>query len=275
MFLLWLLPALGLAVFFYLARPYWRQDTLIFRPGEVLRRTPADLSLAYETVTLRLKEGHDTYAWWVPRPDSRQAVIFFHGSEGNVTQELPTLLFLNRLGLNALLVEYPGYGGNHDRPSEKHCYEAAEAAWHHMTVERGFEATGIFLFGHSLGGAVAIYLAASRLCGGLVVMSGFTSVPDLAALAFPYLPVRWFVRTKMDSAAHIGRCQCPVLILHSRGDDHIPVDQAQTLYQAAGYPKKQVIFHGSHFGSQWLQSAGIRSAWQQLVRGEQDSWGPG
>ena len=274
----------SVALFFYLARLYFNQNALIFRPRGARGWTPADCQLAFETLSLPARS--ESHAWWIPHPTAEATVLFFHGSESNLTHELPTINFLHRLPANVLAVEYPGYGGNEGRPGEAGCYEAAEAAWRFATAAEGDGGLGlpperIFLLGQSLGGAVAAFLAADHACGGLVIQSGFTSVPDMAAATFPHLPARWFVHTQMNTLEYVARCRCPVLVLHSRDDEHIPVAHAHRLFAAAGTagarlgrggPKKMIIFDGSHTGNRWLQVEAIAAAWRELLQGAFTSW---
>jgi len=267
------LPLLvGLAVgLVLLARLYIRQNALIFRPGPPLDRSPASFGIPYEDVRLPCADGSRVRGWWIPNPEGRPAVIFFHGSDGNITHELPVACFLRALSVGAMLVEYPGYGDG-ARTSERGAYQAAEAAWTFVTRACGVPPDKIIIFGQSLGSGVATYLAARQPCGGLVVQSGFRSVPDLAARAYPYLPVRLFCRTRMNSLERIARCPGPVLILHSEDDEAIPVDEARALYARVRGPRKLITYRGPHHGAQWQYELRVRQAWAQLVNGETAAW---
>src|SRR5687768_12567045 len=116
-----LLAGLAIATVF-LGRLYFRQDTLIFRPGPLLDASPASCALAFQDVRLACPDGRTSRAWWIPTAGSQQTVIFFHGSDGNITHELPIAMFLHSLSVNALLVEYPGYDLDGVRPDERGCY---------------------------------------------------------------------------------------------------------------------------------------------------------
>jgi len=157
------------------------------------------------------------------------------------------------------------------RPCEQGCYRAAEAAWDFIVGECGLPPGQVILFGLSLGGAVAAYLAtgAGRQCGGLVLQSTFTSIPDLAARAYRYLPVRPFIRTRMNTLRRIGYSQCNVLIAHSPDDEHIPFDHARRLYEACvgGGSRQLVELGGSHFGQGWQRSPSLRRAWEEILEG--------
>ena len=260
--------AVGMAV---LVRLYLRQNALIFRPGPVLNRSPADYGIAYEDIRLPCVGGGDVRAWWIPNPEGRPVVIFFHGSDGNITHELPVACFLSVLSVGALLVEYPGYGDG-GRTSELGTYRAADAAWAFATGTRGLRPDQIIVFGQSLGSAVAVYLASHNAPGGLVVHSGFTSVPDLAARTFPYLPVRPFLRTRMNSLERIAGYGGPVLILHSEDDEAIPVEAARALYARVRGPRRLVVYRGPHHGAHWQYDPRIRQAWTELVNWRTETW---
>lgn len=246
------------------ARLYLGQKDLIFRPGRRLDRSPADLGADYEAVRLPVGDTAQVEAWWIPVAGAQTTVLYFHGSDGNLTHELPVLRYLRALGLGVLAVEYPGYA-DAGKPSEKGCYAAARAAWNHVVDGRGIEPRSLVLFGMSLGGAVAVRLAAERQCGGLVVQGTFTSVPDLAAGRYPYLPVRLFVRTQMNSLEHIRRVDAPLVVVHSEDDEHIPVDHARRLVAAAAGPRHLVVVRGAHRDGGWMRSEEVTAAWRWLL----------
>ena len=217
-----LLVPLAIGVWFG-ARLFLRQNRMIFRPGPVLDRSPATIGIRHEELQLAVADGTPVTAWWIDGHADAPAVVYFHGSEGNLTHELPVVQFLYSLGVNVLLAEYVGYGRDERRPNEAGCYRSADAAWRYVTHERAFPASRVVLFGHSLGASIAARSAAGRDCAGLVLQSGFTSVRDLAARAYPYLPVGPFLRTRMESVGPLRESRSPVLVIHSRDDEHISV----------------------------------------------------
>jgi pimeloyl-ACP methyl ester carboxylesterase len=260
------------AVVVPLARLFLRQDRLIFRPGPVLDRTPASIGLRYEELVLPAPDGGGVPAWWIAAGPDAPAVVYFHGSDGNITRELNAVQFLHALGVNVLLVEYDGYGGDGRRPNESGCYRTVDAAWDHLLGVRGFPEDRVILFGHSLGAAVAARGAAGRSCGGLVLESGFTSVPDLAARAYPYLPVRPFLRTRLNALESVRHSRCAVLVIHSQDDEHIPYDLGRRLYEEARTTKKLVTLRGSHFSRAWQRSAESTAAWRELLTHDFVTW---
>lgn len=260
--------AVGVAL---LTRLFLRQDRLIFRPGPLLDRVPGDLGIAHEELRLSV-DGTAVRAWWVPAPGDGTTVLYFHGSAGNLTHEIPVVQFLHSLRVDALLPEYVGYDSDGSRPSEAGCELAAHAAWEHVTHARGIAPSRVIVFGHSLGGSVAARSAVGRGCAGLVILSGFTSVRNVAALAYPYLPVKPFVRARLDALDAVRRARCPTLVVHSYDDEHIPYEQAVQLFDAATSPKKVVTLRGTHFGHTWRHSADVRGAWRELLARDFRTW---
>lgn len=255
-----------------LGRLFLRQDRLIFRPGPVLERSPASVGIRHEEVRLPVTPGSTVTMWWVSGAEGAPVVVYFHGSDGNLTHELPVVSFLHSLGVNALLAEYVGYGGDGARPNEAGCFGAAEAAWEHVTRGRGFSEDRIILYGHSLGAAVAARTAAGRRCAGLVLQSGFTSVLDLAVRAYPFLPVGPFLRTRLDALDHLRRTCCAVLVIHSHDDEHVPYEQGRRLYDEAPSTKKLVTLRGSHFGRIVGSEPEVRAAWRELLTRDFSTW---
>jgi len=264
--------ALALA---YLLMLYARQQSLVFRPrAESTGREPAGLGIPCHDVFLECAGGVRVHGWWIAGR-LPATVVYFHGSDGNLSYELPTLRFLCQLGAAVLLVDYPGYGRSGGRCSERHCYQAGEAAWAFVHGIQQVPARDVILYGQSLGTAVATYLAATRECGGLVFQSGFTSVPALASHLFPQVPTPLFwllARTRMNSLRRIPNCRCPVLVLHSPADEHIPVAHARLLYSRAAGPKRLVELHGVHSSGDWRRDERVLAAWQELIGRETGAW---
>src|SRR2546427_937178 len=199
----WLGPAVVLggvgALLLCMGYLYFRQYAFVFRPRPLTSAlTPAHFRIAYENLYLTTASGRKLHGWWATNAGTK-AIIYFHGSDGNLEYELPTLRFLRQFPASVLMIDYPGYGRSEGPCGEQVCYEAADAAWAFILEDKSFRPDQVILFGQSLGSAIAAYVATGRDCGGLGFQSGFASIPDMAALAFPYLPVRYFCWTKFDS----------------------------------------------------------------------------
>jgi len=243
---IFLLVYLGL-----MALIYFRQSSLVFLPGidRSFRATPADIGLPFAPLELGTADGETLDGWFVPadtKQDVRGLVIFFPGNAGNIGHRLDYLRMFHDLGLATLIVDYRGYGRSSGAPSEDGTYLDAAALWRHATQVLGFPADRIVLFGESLGGGVAAQLAAANRPGALVLASTFTSVPDMGAELYPFLPIRLLARIRYETLARLPQITCPVLVVHSRSDDIIPFHHGWHLFEAARAPKQFLEIEGGH-----------------------------
>lgn len=223
-----------------------RQASFIYYPTSRLQWTPQDVGLPYEDVILSSEGGVTIHAWFVPLPDAEYTVLFFHGNAGNIGDRVESIRLFSELGFNVMIIDYPGYGKSTGKPSEQGTYDAAGLAWTHLVQEHGLAPESISIFGRSLGGAVGAWLAEQKGPRCLILESCFTSVPDMGKEIYPFLPVRLLARFKYDSLARMDSIDCPVLILHSPGDDIIPYRHGRRLFEAAGDPKRFHELEGGH-----------------------------
>jgi hypothetical protein len=146
---------------------------------------------------------------------------------------------LLRTGMSVLVFDYRGYGRSEGKLNEEGTYLDAQAAWGWLR-QRGFAARDIIAFGDSLGGGVASELALRETVGALVLHGAFTSIADIGAEFFPWLPVRWLHSIRYDTLAKLPRMRVPVLVLHSRDDETIGFKHGERNFAAANEPK---MFH--------------------------------
>lgn len=225
---------------------YLQQPSMIFFPSATLVQTPAEWGLEYEEVFLDTEDGVRLHGWYIPHHGSKQTLLFFHGNGGNISHRGASVEIFHRLGLNVFIFDYRGYGRSRGKPDENGLYEDARAAWRHLVDERGFDQENIILFGRSLGGAVAAGLAAEIQPGGLILESTFSSARDVAHAVFPILSRLIVLRFDFNTAVHVSRVACPVLVLHSPDDEIIPLRLGQKVFQAANEPKSFVKMRGDH-----------------------------
>lgn len=241
---------------------YFGQSRLIYFPQQQISNTPKDIGLDYTSVNIATSDGETLHGWWVPAHDAKGTVLFFHGNAGNISHRINYLKMFKQLGYNTLLFDYRGYGQSSGVPSESGTYLDAQAVWRYVTETQGIAAAQIVLFGESLGGAVAAWLAAREKPGLLVLASTFTSVPDMAAEIYPFLPVRWLARFHYNTLESLQSVTCPVLIAHSADDEIVPFEQSQQLLQAAPEPKEFLFLYGGHNSGfifmqpEWIKSLG-------------------
>lgn len=226
---------------------YFRQSKYVYYPQKGLTVTPRTAGLAHEDVAVRTADGETVHGWFVPAatPD-RPTVLVCHGNAGNISGRLDLVWLLHDLDVNVCMFDYRGYGNSTGHPTEEGTYRDADAVWTWLTGTRGIPADRIVLLGESLGGAVAAELAERRRPAGLILESTFTSLPDMAAHIYPYLPVRWLCRFRYDTLERLPRIACPVLVMHGRDDEMIPYAQGRRLFERAREPKWFCELGGSH-----------------------------
>jgi uncharacterized protein len=224
---------------------YFRQASYMYYPDKKVGLTPDYFKVRYDNVKLKTRDGETIAAWLVPA-ESDQAVIFCHGNAGNISHRLDSIAMFHNMGYNVLIFDYRGYGESSGKPTEQGTYQDALAAWDYLTRARKVRAVDIALYGESLGGAVATWLAERVHPGALVLDSTFTSAPDMARKMFPFLPIRLLCKFQYDSISRIGKAGCPVLIAHSRKDEMIPFACGKRLFEAAKQPKQFVEMAGLH-----------------------------
>jgi fermentation-respiration switch protein FrsA (DUF1100 family) len=172
-------------------------------------------------------------------------MLIAHGNGGNLTHRRDLLEILHELGVSAMIFDYRGYGRSSGSPTEGGILADARAARGWLAERAGVREADVVLFGESLGGGVMVDLAAADGARALVLESTFTSLPDVAAFHYPWLPVRLLMRTKLNSAAKIAGYHGPLLQFHGDADTIIPLAIGERLFEAAGEPKQLVVIRGA------------------------------
>jgi fermentation-respiration switch protein FrsA (DUF1100 family) len=219
---------------------WYGQTRLVYHPRKNLDATPADLGLEFEAVRLPLN-GDRLAGWWLPSKIPHAATLLYaHGNAGNVSANLDQVRRLAGTGLCIFIFDYRGYGeSTGGPPRERLVYEDAERAWTYLVRERRIQPSDVVIYGHSMGGAVAIDLASRHPdAGALITESTLPSVIDVAGgTLFAWLPLRLIVTERFDAVSRIRSIRVPKLILHGDADPMIPVRLARRLYDAAAEPK--------------------------------------
>jgi fermentation-respiration switch protein FrsA (DUF1100 family) len=171
-----------------------------------------------------------------PHAADRPTLIYFYGNAMCLSYAEPEFDRFRRLGLNVVIPEYIGYGMSGGSPSERGCLATADAVYDDLTTTRGVDPSRIVAGGWSLGGGVAVDLAARKPIGGLIIFCTFTSAVDMARRLLPMMPVSLLLRHRFDSLRKIPRVRCPILIGHGRRDGNVPFSMGQRLAAAAKAP---------------------------------------
>ena len=254
-----------LALMLYL---YFNQAKMIHLPDFPSRQvsaTPQHIGLEYERVELTTDDGVQLEGWFLPAQQPRATLLFFHGNAGNISHRLDSLQLFHELGLAIFIFDYRGYGNSEGKPTEAGIYRDAETAWRYLIETRGIPSHEILLFGRSFGGAVAAYLAERYEALGLVLESTFTSIPDLAAELYPWLPSRALARFHYDTRSRLSKIEMPVLVIHSPDDDIIPFSQGRELYEQAREPKSLLQINGSHNTGVLESRHAYRDGWDGFI----------
>lgn len=222
------------------------EEKLIFIPSKYPDGDWNAAGLPVEDAEFTDADGTKLHGWFVPHDarvgeKPRAVVLIAHGNAGNLTYRTHLLRSFRRAGAASMVFDYRGYGKSEGSPSEEGILADARAARAWLAQRTGVKESAIVLCGESLGGGVAVDLAANDGAAGLILLSTFTSLPDVAARVYPWAPVRWLMRTRLDSLAKIPRYRGPLLQLHGDRDEIIPFDLAQRLFAAAPDAQKRFV----------------------------------
>ncbi len=235
-----------------------------------------DLDVPQPSAAPKAIARQSVHAWWWPSTrKNAPALLYLHGSRWNLTGQLFRIRELHDLGFSVFAIDYRGFGKSAgDLPSEKAVYEDARLGWDAMAKLEP-DPRRRFIYGHSLGGAIAVDLAASLSkeakddakdeaapAAGLVVESSFTNLADIArSLSYAWLPIQLILSQKFDAVDKIGKVRMPVIVLHGDRDRYVPVDLGRKLYDAAPEPKRLVVVEdGTHNNSLRLGERDMRQA---------------
>lgn len=228
------------------------ERALIFFPSPYPEGDWNPAGLVFEDAWFKAPGGPQLHGWYVPCENSRAAVLYCHGNAGNITHRAGVLAVLHdRVGVSVLIFDYRGYGRSEGRPNEAGVLDDARAARDWLARREKIEPGEVVLMGRSIGGGVAVDLAARDGARALILESTFTSLPDVAAHHYSWLPVRGLMRTRFDSLSKIADYHGPLLQSHGDADTIVPYPLGRQLFEAANDPKQFItIPGGDHNDSQ-------------------------
>lgn len=249
------------------------QKQHIYLPEKALQTTPDRDGMRYQEVRIQSGKGAEQgelFGWWIPGASkSAPALLYLHGNSRNVSLNVEHAARLHSMGYALLLVDYRGYGeSSGGEPDEKKIYEDAEAAWNYLVGQLRQPPQRTFIYGHSLGGAVAIDLAVRHPeAAGLITESTFTSMADMGKRDYPYLPVDLLLNQRFDSIDKVGKLKIPVLFIHGTWDSKAPWQMSRQLFDAAPQPKVlKLIQGGEHSNSGGIASVEYKEAVTAFVQ---------
>jgi hypothetical protein len=252
---------------------YWseKQGELIFRPTKEAwwGYNGGSFAALDERWIPVGSEGQKLHGWWLKADDpGAPALLYLHGARWNLTGSVTRVERWRKLGFNVLAIDYRGFGRSSDLvPSETSSYEDAEAAWEYLAHLAPGKPR--LVVGHSLGGVIAIELAARRPeAAGLVLEATLTSVSDMVAnTTWSFLPVDLILTQRFDALKRIPDVKVPLVIMHGTRDAVVPFEMGEKLYAAATAPKQFVkVEGGSHHNLSYVGFEQYRAALAQLLK---------
>ena len=219
------------------------QKRFIFFPSSVIEITPENVNLSYENVWLPVSEKkgklEQIHGWWIPansyRSDFQDVVLYFHGNGANIGAHVEQAYKFHKLGFDVLLIDYRGYGrstGNF--PSEAQIYQDIEIVWNYLVNQRQINPQNILVYGHSLGGAIAIELATRHpQMAGLIIKSSFTSMQNIVNARggiYKFFPLKLLLHQKFDSISKLRKLELPILLIHGTEDLLVPAYMSEELF---------------------------------------------
>jgi len=217
----------------------------MYFPVKEITADPSSAGLDYEDVFFKTSDNKLLNGWYIPSGKEKFTLLFCHGNAGNISHRLEKILLLHDLDLNIFIFDYRGYGKSEGKPSETGLYRDTEAAYGYLLKERGIPEDKIILYGESIGGGVVIDLAQRARVKALITEGAFTSLKDMARVAFPLVPPVMIGR-QYDSLHKIRTISCPKLIIHSTDDEIVPFSMGERLFDAASPPKRLLKLSGLH-----------------------------
>ena len=177
-------------------------------------------------------------------PPTSPGVLWFYGNGENIATIWPIVREFQPPGTAVLVLDYPGYGGSGGRATESALYAAADAAYAALTARPDVDPQRIYVYGRSLGSAVATYTAAHHPVAGLILESPFTNAAAMAKYHYGLLP-RFLLRLSLDNVANVRRVSCPILLFHGDADRLVPTAMGMAVAAAAAGPVEVVLIQGS------------------------------
>ena len=194
-------------------------------------------------------------------PRAKGWLVIFHGNASTACSSLAYYMDLRDLKVNFILAAYPGYEGDHQKPGEALFLKNAEALLDHLNQQNSGKLP-VILLGESLGSGVATYLASVRPVGGLILRTPYTSISDLGAYHYPFLPISMINRNPFPAYLWARAVNCPVLILHGTSDRTVPFQFGQRLAGSFRFPVEFVAIGGADHNS--ISAAGDGIFWEKI-----------
>jgi len=250
------------------------EPRLAFFPVVALEATPAERGLPFEDLVGTTDDSLRVRGWFIPPPDGTPpgawTLLVFHGNAENIGHGLNLAVRAHAAGFGVAMAEYRGYAGNAGSPSEHGIFLDGEAFLRALLERPGADPRRIAIWGRSIGGAVAVHLAAAGNGGALVLESPFRSARTLLRDAGAWIlhGLSFIASYRFDQEALIDRVRSPVLVLHGTADEVVPFSHGRRLYELANEPKRFQAIEGGGHNDLWARHADeVWGAAETFLRG--------
>ncbi len=231
----------------------------VYFPTSEIEADPSAIGLAFQDINPVTQDGVKLHGWFIPHTGARTAFLLFHGNAGNISHRLDWIQMLHDLETQIVIIDYRGYGRSAGKPFEQGLYLDALAAYDWWIKNHGAEGNKLILFGESLGGAVAVDLAAKVPVDGIVLQSTFSSARDMAKAMIPLGLLQPFIGVQFDSASKIRSLRCPKLFIHGSLDETVPYSLGRKLYASCLPPKNFYVVNLAGHNDLLTRAAGSYS----------------
>lgn len=230
-----------------LAMTFLETAMLYPRPGkERFDRKPVGID--YEEVFFQSADGTKLHGFFFPKEDAKRAILYFHGNAECVADNAEYMDFLrSKLDAALFIFDYRGYGYSNGKPHEVGLIADGVAAQKWLASRVSLNPEDVVLMGRSIGGAVAVGVAAEAGANGLVLINAFSRLTDVASYHFRWLPVRTLMRNRFDSIERVANYEGPVFQSHGTMDEVVPIKFGRDLYEAIPSRVKKFVEHPGLF----------------------------
>ena len=231
-----ILSIIVLGYFALLISTYIFQRNLLYHP-KINNYYGHQLSVAVEKTIIKTQDNVEILSWYHNKNlNSDKTLLFLHGNAGSLENRIEKLNHFGNMKLNFLIVAWRGFNGNKGKPTEKGLYEDARSAIKWLN-SKGITEKSIIIYGESLGTGVAIEISQNKNFAGVILEAPFTSMTDVGKDKYPFLPVSLLLKDKYESDKKIKNVKSPILVMHGKVDNIVPLYMGKKIYKLANEPK--------------------------------------
>ena len=215
---------------------YFAQDSLIFKPTQDVKPISEVFPEASE-YWISTPKGNKLQTWYKPALSDKETLVYLHGNADNLSTRGRLINILSEDDRGLLIFSWGGFGMSQGKPSEQNFYNDARAIFDWLESEKGLKTNNLIIYGESLGTGVAVQLATERDFKAVILAAPYTSIAQMAANDYPWLPVNLLLNHRFDSIDKVNAITEPLVVMHSTDDDTIPFEQGDILFKVATEPK--------------------------------------